>query len=81
MASREFQLTFTKFKKTASNFDARNKCLARYVPSEVKVGRINIEIPEETHKKVKAISALKGITLIEYINQAIEEKLKRMKQL
>ena len=44
------------------------------------MGRINIEIPEDIHRRVKAVSALKGTTLIEYINQSVEEKLKRMKK-
>ncbi len=43
------------------------------------MGRINIEIPDEEHRRAKAVSALKGITLVEYINLAIEEKLKRDK--
>ena len=41
------------------------------------MGRINIEIPDEEHRRAKAVSALKGITLVEYINLAIEEKLRR----
>lgn len=34
---------------------------------------INIEIPDEIHKKVKILSAMKGITLKEIIVQALEE--------
>lgn len=44
------------------------------------MGRVNIEIPDEVHKRMKSVSALKDVTLIEYINTAIEEKLKRMKK-
>lgn len=43
------------------------------------MGRINIEIADEEHRKAKAVSALRGMTLLEYINLAIEEKLKREK--
>ncbi|MFT4304681.1 MAG: hypothetical protein ACMXX8_01185 [Candidatus Woesearchaeota archaeon] len=38
------------------------------------MARINIEIDKETHKKLKIICTLKDKTLIEYINEAIEEK-------
>ncbi|MFH1849053.1 MAG: hypothetical protein ABH879_02600 [archaeon] len=40
------------------------------------MGRINILIPDEMHRKAKARSALEGLTLTEFINQAISEKLK-----
>lgn len=40
------------------------------------MGRINIEIPEEAHKKIKIACAMKGKTLIQFINEAVEEKLK-----
>ena len=43
------------------------------------MGRINVEIPDDIHRKAKAVSALKGITLIDYINLAIQEKLRREK--
>ena len=43
------------------------------------MGRINIELDEELHRKAKSISALKGLTLFEYINKAIEEKLRTEK--
>ena len=42
------------------------------------MGRINIEIPTDIHRKLKSVSALKGVTLIEYVNQALEEKLSKM---
>jgi predicted HicB family RNase H-like nuclease len=41
------------------------------------VGRINIELPEELHKNAKVFCAEKDITLIELINKAVEEKLKK----
>ena len=41
------------------------------------MGRINIEIKEENHKKLKALCALRGITLIEYINKALKEKVEK----
>ncbi|MBW2999034.1 hypothetical protein KY339_00030 [Candidatus Woesearchaeota archaeon] len=41
--------------------------------------RVNIEIPEEVHKKVKIACAVNSTTLIQFINQAIEEKLKHDK--
>jgi predicted HicB family RNase H-like nuclease len=41
------------------------------------MGRVNIEIPDEVHKKMKVVCAMRGITLIEFINEALEEKLKR----
>lgn len=40
------------------------------------MGRINIEVPEKTHRIAKAVCAIEGMTLIEFINKAIEEKLK-----
>ena len=43
------------------------------------MGRINIEIKDEVHRKAKAFSAIKGITLIEYINNILEKKLTREK--
>jgi predicted HicB family RNase H-like nuclease len=41
--------------------------------------RVNIEVNDELHKKAKLASVLEGKTLIEFINQAIEEKLKKKK--
>jgi predicted HicB family RNase H-like nuclease len=34
---------------------------------------INIEVPEDIHKKVKILAASKGISLKELITQALEE--------
>jgi len=39
--------------------------------------RINIEIDDEIHKKAKLNALLKNKTLIEYINEAIAEKVKK----
>jgi predicted HicB family RNase H-like nuclease len=44
------------------------------------MARVNIEVPDELHKKSKVACAIKGITLIEFINQAIDEKLKRKEE-
>jgi predicted HicB family RNase H-like nuclease len=41
------------------------------------MSRINIELPEELHKKAKVYCAEKGITLIELVTKAVEEALKR----
>ena len=38
--------------------------------------RINIEIGGEVHKKAKLNALLKNKTLIQYINEALEEKIK-----
>ena len=43
------------------------------------MGRVNIEIEEELHKKMKIACAIKGVTIIEFINGAIAEKLKEKK--
>jgi hypothetical protein len=36
---------------------------------------VNIEIPEETHKKIKILSATQGKTLKEIIIKALEESV------
>ena len=41
--------------------------------------RINIEIKDDIHKKAKLNALLLNKTLIEYINEAIEEKNKSVK--
>ena len=41
--------------------------------------RINIELPADIHKKAKIAAAMKEITLIEYVTEALAEKLKRDK--
>jgi len=39
--------------------------------------RINIEINDELHKKAKLQALLKNKTLIDYVNEALEEKVKK----
>ena len=40
---------------------------------------INIEIPDELHKKAKIVAAIEGVTLKELINKAIAEQLNKHK--
>ena len=42
--------------------------------------RVNIEVEDELHKKAKLAAVLENKTLIEFINEAIEEKVKRGKK-
>ena len=39
--------------------------------------RVNIEIDDELHKKAKLNALLKNKTLIEYIHEALREKVKK----
>jgi len=39
--------------------------------------RVNIEIPEELHKKAKLSALLQNKTLIQFLNEALEEKVRR----
>lgn len=41
--------------------------------------RINIEVETELHKKAKLNSILQNKTLIQYINEAVKEKVDRDK--
>jgi hypothetical protein len=41
--------------------------------------RINIELPEELHKKAKVICAMHGKTLKDYIVAALDDKLSKEK--
>lgn len=41
--------------------------------------RVNIELPEELHKQIKIISATEGVSLKQFINKIIEDKLKHEK--
>ena len=43
--------------------------------------RINIELPSNIHKKAKIAAAMKEITLIQYVTEALSEKLKREKKI
>jgi len=38
---------------------------------------INIEVPDEIHKKIKILSAIKGIPIKEFIVKALEESVKK----
>ena len=38
--------------------------------------RVNIGLDEKTHNRAKAISALKGVSLGQYFEQAIEDAVK-----
>jgi hypothetical protein len=42
--------------------------------------RVNIEVENDLHKKAKLASLIDGKTLIEFINEAISEKVKRSKK-
>jgi len=42
--------------------------------------RVNIEVDSELHKKAKLISVVKNKTLIQFINEAIKEKVQRDKK-
>ena len=43
------------------------------------MGRVNIEIEGELHKKLKVACALTGKTIQQLINEALSERLKREK--
>ncbi|MBW2971277.1 toxin-antitoxin system HicB family antitoxin [Candidatus Woesearchaeota archaeon] len=43
--------------------------------------RVNIGLSEELHTKAKVIAVLKGITLNEYLEQAISKALAKEKEL
>ena len=39
--------------------------------------RVNIEVEDELHKKAKLAAVLENKTLIEFINEAVKEKVER----
>lgn len=43
--------------------------------------RVNIQLKDKTHTQAKIIAVLKNITLNEYFEQAIEEKIEKDKSL
>ncbi|MEM3126622.1 MAG: plasmid partition protein ParG [Candidatus Woesearchaeota archaeon] len=43
------------------------------------MGRVNIEINDELHKRMKVSCALKEKTIIDFVNKAIKEKLDKEK--
>lgn len=40
------------------------------------MGNINIELPNELHKKMKMICALTSDTIEQFVNRALEKKMK-----
>lgn len=40
---------------------------------------VNIQIPDELHRKAKIVSALRGITLKDYIIKALEDRVAKEK--
>jgi len=42
--------------------------------------RVNIEVEDELHKKAKLAAVLENKTLIEFINEAVKEKVERGKK-
>ena len=45
-----------------------------------KTKRVNIELKDDVHTKAKIIAVLKGMTLNEYLEKAIEKALKKDKK-
>jgi len=45
------------------------------------VKRVNIRLKDKTHTQAKVIAVLKDITLNEYFEQAIEEKIEKDKSM
>lgn len=41
------------------------------------MGRINIQLEQEAHKKLKILCALKETTIEKYINKILKERLKK----
>jgi predicted HicB family RNase H-like nuclease len=41
------------------------------------MARVNIEIPDDLHREAKVYCAANGITLIEFIKEAIEKKVNK----
>jgi len=42
------------------------------------MGRINVRLEDDIHRRAKSISALRGETLVTYVNVAIEFKVKKV---
>ena len=51
-----------------------------YFTGKKRMTRVNIEVENELHKKAKLASLLENKTLIEFINEAIEEKVRKSKK-
>ncbi len=43
--------------------------------------RVNIEVEDELHRKAKLASLLENKTLIQFINEAIKEKVEKNKKI
>ncbi len=43
------------------------------------MGNVNIELPEDLHKKMKIACAVTSQTLIEFVNKSLEDKVKTEK--
>ncbi len=44
------------------------------------MGNVNIELPEELHKKVKVVCALTSKTIIDFVSTSLEKKLGNEKE-
>ena len=42
---------------------------------ETNIKKLNIKMPEETHKKIKLIANIKGVTINELINNILEKEI------
>ncbi len=43
------------------------------------MGNVNIELPEDLHKKMKIACAMTSQTLIEFVNKSLNDKVKTEK--
>ena len=43
----------------------------------VTVARIHIEVPDDVHRRAKAAAAMRGLTLKEFVIQALEEAIEK----
>lgn len=46
--------------------------------NETNIKKINLKLPETTHKKIKLIANIKGVTLNEYILSIINQELNQV---
>lgn len=44
------------------------------------MGRINIEIEEKNHRKMKSLCALRDETISKYINNLLEDKISKIEK-
>ena len=45
------------------------------------MGNVNIELPEELHRKMKIACALTSDTIIEFVNKSLDNKLSSDKEI